>query len=107
MTVHITESVWLNASDICSFEHLVQVSGLTPDILLDLINAGILEPTNHDPAHYFFPIDCVVIARTARRLSDDFELDAQGLALALNLMRRIDALETELHRLQAVQSHRR
>ncbi|NYT61051.1 hypothetical protein H0A66_01740 [Alcaligenaceae bacterium] len=107
MTVHITESVWLNTSDICSFEHLVQVSGLAPDILLSLIDAGVLEPSNHDPANYFFSVDCIVTARTARRLRDDFELDAQGLALAVNLIRRIDALESELHRLQATQQLRR
>lgn len=101
MTVHITESVWLNASDICSFEHLAQVSGLAPDTLLDLIDAGVLEPSNQDPANYFFPVSCIVVARTARRLRDDFELDAQGLALAVNLMHRIDTLEAELHRLRA------
>jgi len=101
MTVHITESIWLNASDICSFEHLIQVSGLSPDALLDLIEAGVIEPTNRDPANYFFTVDCIVIARTARRLRDDFDLDPQGLALAINLTQRIDKLEAELHRLRA------
>lgn len=103
MAVHITESVWLNASDICSFDHLVQVSGLAPDTLLDLIDAGVLEPSNQDPANYFFHVDCIIVARTARRLRDDFELDPQGLALAVSLMRRIDALEAELRRLRAAQ----
>lgn len=101
MTVHITESVWLNASDICSFEHLVQVSGLSNEALLGLIDAGILEPANNDPANYFFPVDCIVVARKARRLRDDFELDPEGLAVALNLLRRIDKLETQLRAVQA------
>lgn len=101
MTVHITESVWLNASDICSFDHLVQVSGLNHDALLNLVEAGILEPTNTDSKNYFFPNDCIVIARTARRLRDDFELDPEGLAVAINLLRRIDKLEAQLHALQA------
>lgn len=96
MTTHITEGVWLNTSDICSFDHLVEVSGLTRGDLLDLIEAGIIEPSNQDPGNYFFYTHCIVIARAARRLRDDFELDSHGLALALKLLDRIDQLETEL-----------
>ena len=41
------------------------------------------------------------VARLARRLRDDFELDRAGLALALRLMQRIDTLEQEVERLRA------
>lgn len=107
MTMHITESIWLNASDICSFDHLAQVSGLSRDTLLNLVEAGVLEPSNQDPENYFFPVSCIVVARTARRLRDDFELDPEGLALAVNLLRRIDRLEAELRTLQARLAHGR
>ncbi|WP_369125181.1 chaperone modulator CbpM, partial [Cryobacterium sp. RTS3] len=40
-------------------------------------------------------------ARTARRLRDDFELDGHGLAVALNLLRRIRELEAQLTHAQA------
>jgi chaperone modulatory protein CbpM len=100
-TVHITESVWLNTSDICSFDHLVETSGLTKSDLLDLVDAGIIEPSNQDPTDYLFPSSCIVIARTARRLRDDFELESRGLALALNLIRRADRLEAELADMRA------
>lgn len=96
MTVHITESVWLNTSEICSFAHLLEVSGLTQTDLYNLIDMGIIEPSNADPGNYVFESSYIVIARRARRLRDDFELDAQGLAVALNLLRRINHLETEL-----------
>ncbi len=101
MTVQITESVWLNASDICSFDHLAQVSGLGPDHLLALVEAGVLEPTNQDPHNYYFSIDCIVIARRARRLRDDFDLDPDGMALAVNLLRRINDLEAQVNDLHA------
>ncbi|HEY9459543.1 MAG TPA: chaperone modulator CbpM [Paralcaligenes sp.] len=100
-TVHITESIWLNASDICSFDHLLETSGLTRSDLLDLVEAGIIEPSNQDPDDYLFSSNCIVIARTARRLRDDFELESRGLALALNLIRRADRLEAELAELRA------
>jgi chaperone modulatory protein CbpM len=101
MTVRITESVWLNTSDLCSFQHLVEVSGLSASDLTDLIETGVIEPANQDPQHYMFQTHYIVLARTARRLRDDFELDAQGLALAINLLRRIEHLETELNSLYA------
>ncbi|HEY9281166.1 MAG TPA: chaperone modulator CbpM [Eoetvoesiella sp.] len=101
MTIQITESVWLNTSDICSFEHLSEVSGLAKDDLLDLVETGVIEPSNKDPDNYFFHASCIVVARTARRLRDDFELDAQGVALAMSLLRRIDGLEAELASLRA------
>jgi len=96
MTIHITESVWLNATEICSFQQLLEVSGLAREDLSDLIDMGVIEPANDDPGNYVFQAPCIVMARTARRLRDDFDLDTQGLALALNLLRRIDRLETEL-----------
>jgi chaperone modulatory protein CbpM len=101
MTIQITESIWLNTSDICSLEHLIEVSGLTRSDMLNLIEAGVLEPSNEDPANYFFHSESIVLARTARRLRDDFELDAHGVALAMSLLRRIDNLEAEIASLRA------
>ncbi|HUH87720.1 MAG TPA: chaperone modulator CbpM [Pusillimonas sp.] len=101
MKTQITESVWLNASDICSFEHVVEVSGLSPQELHALIDTGVIEPSNDDPGNYFFHMQCIVVARKARRLRDDFELDTQGLAVALNLLRRVGDLEAEIADLRA------
>lgn len=101
MALHITESVWLNTSGSCTLQHLLDVSGLTEDNIHDLIDTGIIEPSNRDPSNYYFPANTIVIARTARRLRDDFELDSDGLLLALNLLRRVDHLETEIAALRA------
>jgi len=101
MKTQITESIWLNTSDICSFEHVLEVSGLSAQELRELIDTGVIEPSNDDPGDYFFQTQCIVVARKAKRLRDDFELDTQGLALALNLLRRVDDLEAEITRLRA------
>ena len=106
MTDYVTETVWLNASDICSLDHIVEVSGLSTDDVLDLVDAGVLEPSNDDRTHYFFHTECVVIARKARRLRDDFELDNDSLALAMRLLARVDALEAELQALRARLMHK-
>ncbi|MFW7341455.1 chaperone modulator CbpM [Pollutimonas sp. H1-120] len=101
MTIRTVEAVWLNTSDICSLEHIMEVSGLARDDILNLIETGILTPSNDDPHNYFFHTECIVVARTARRLRDDFELDEQGLAIAMRLLGRIKDLESELASLRS------
>lgn len=97
MTIQVTESVWFE-SEVCSLEEVARISGLAEDFLLDLIETGVLEPSERDAGHYLFDTRCIAMARTARRLRDDFELDHEGLALAMRLLRRVDELEAELRR---------
>ncbi len=96
MTIHLNETIWLNETAVCSIEHLAEISGLSTSELHDLIDVGALIPCNNDPEHYEFQLHYVVIARTARRLRDDFELDQSGLAVALHLLSRIQELERKL-----------
>lgn len=101
MTVHISETVWLNASDTCSLEYIVGVSGLSRQDVLDLVETGVLEPASCEQDNYSFHTECAVLARKARRLRDDFELDIQGLTLAMSLLRRMDELQAEISSLRA------
>jgi chaperone modulatory protein CbpM len=43
----------------------------------------------------------MMLARTARRLRDDFELNPNGMALAMRLLATVEALECELEELKA------
>lgn len=92
MDLQVSHTVWLNDAGTCSLEDLAQASGLSLDELRDLAECGVLDPVEGGR----YRLHCVVTVRTARRLRDDFELDRHGLALALTLMRRIDALESRL-----------
>ena len=95
MTMQVTHAVWLNETDVCSIEHLVEVSGLSLEEIEDLIENGLMDPA--DAAARSFQLLHVVTVRQARRLRDDFQLDRNGLALAMTLLRRIDSLEQALH----------
>lgn len=94
MTSQVTHAVWLNEAAVCSIEHLVEVSGLSLEDIEDLVENGLLCPA--DEAARSFHLLHVVTVRRARRLRDDFQLDRNGLALAMTLLRRIDALEQAL-----------
>lgn len=101
MRTHIVEAMWLNDAGLCSLEQLAAYSGLTHAELQDLVEMGEIAPTSVDAENDLYQTHYIVIARTARRLRDDFELDTHGLAVALNLLRRIRDLEAQLTNAQA------
>ena len=78
-----------------SVAQLVERSGLTEDELQRARRLRRARRRATSPrASWSFSARCVVTARTARRLRDDFALDdAHAVAIVLRFMQRIDALE--------------
>jgi chaperone modulatory protein CbpM len=95
------EAVWLSDADLCSSDYLIEASGLSARELAELIDSGVLSPFAGGVGPAQFSVTCVRTVRIARRLRDDFELDHHGLALALVLLRRIEALEGALREVRA------
>jgi len=96
----MTEIIWLNEVALCPLEHLAEVSGLSFEELGDLIDSGVIEPADRTMQPPLFRLGSVVTVNSARRLRDDFELDTNGLTLALRLLQRIRELERELKALR-------
>ena len=85
-----------------SVSELVEQSGLSEAEVRVLVDCGALAPRDMLAATWTFSSQCIVTARTARRLRDDFALDdAHVVAIVLRLRERIDALEHELRRLSS------
>lgn len=97
MTSQVTHAVWLNETGVCSIAHLAEASGLSLDEIEDLVANGLVEPAAAPASPRTFHLLHVVTVRQARRLRDDFQLDRNGLALAMTLLRQIAALEQALH----------
>ena len=97
MRVEIHEAVWLDEQQHFSLAELAELSGLPEAEVRQLIDYAALAPA----AGTKFSADCLVTARMACRLRNDFDLDAGGLALTLSLIERIRALEAQLRALQA------
>lgn len=96
MKLTIADHVWLNSEGVCSAQHLTDISGLSSAELDELIASGFILPIDDQAHPPLFQLHSLVMATTARRLRDDFELDQNGLLLALSLMRRIDDLQAQL-----------
>jgi chaperone modulatory protein CbpM len=98
-----TSALLLDESGAVSIAQLVEQSGLCASDLQVLVDCGALLPRDAGATTLTFSARCVVTARTARRLRDDFALDdAHAVAIVLRFHERIDALERELRQLRAM-----
>ena len=101
MRIELSEVVWLDEQRELTLAELAELSGLSEAELHELEDCGAIAPMDPDAGTQTFSAHYLVLARTACRLRDDFELDTQGLALALALLDRVRALEAELRDLRA------
>ncbi len=101
MRIELTEVYWLHEHHALSERQLAELSGLSESELNELMDYGAIEPINIDAQEPSFEARCIVAARTARRLRDDFDLNMHGVALALSLLDRVRDLETQLNDLRA------
>ena len=97
-----TEVDWLDEHRVVSLEELLQVSGLSREELLELVQGGAISVQETRGANYYFSARVVSVARTACRLRNELELDVTGLGVALRLLERVRGLEEEITRLRAL-----
>ena len=98
MSLQATEAIWLGEGEVCTIEYLAEMSGLSIEEIEDLALSGVIWPAEVAGQPRRFHLLHVVTVRQARRLRDDFELDSNGVALAMTLLRRIAVLEQALLR---------
>jgi chaperone modulatory protein CbpM len=96
MSLPMTAAILLDEGEACTIEYLAEVSGLSLDEVEDLVVSGVIWPADAATQPRPFHLLHVVTVRQARRLRDDFELDSNGVALAMKLLRRISVLERAL-----------
>ncbi len=104
MQIETHNVLWLDATQRVSIKDLVDLSGLVEEEVCELVFAGALVPSDYNQSPWTFSGDCVLTVRKASRLRDDLELDSHALALTLQLLEQVRALEAEVARLRAQQS---
>ena len=97
----IEQAMWLNEQHELLLEELCELSGLSETELRELVDYGVLAPIDSNAQHWTFSADRLVVARSARRLRKDFDLDPHGVALVVTLLERVHDLEAELRDLRA------
>lgn len=89
-------------SERISFAQLQELTGLHPTVVGELIELGWITPERTTTEAYLFRSKDVYRLRKLERISRDFELPLLGASIVVDLLERIDYLETkvrELHRL--------
>lgn len=71
---------------------------LSPELVLEMVDEGILEPEGERRSAWRFSHDALENAQKVLRLRRDFDISISGAALALELLDRIERLEAMLER---------
>ena len=100
MKIELTEAQSLHEHTDISIQELAELSGLSLELLRELVEYGALAPADPQSAQWSFTADCVVAVRAAGRLHKDFDLDANALSVALALIERINGLEAQLREMR-------
>jgi|SRR5690242_7500809 chaperone modulatory protein CbpM len=96
-TIETTTALFLDDDGSVTAAQLVEQTGLTPHEVELLIECGAIAPRDFAASMWTFSARCVVTARSARRLRDEFALDdAHAVAILLRFLQRIETLEGEL-----------
>ncbi len=75
---------------------LTRVARVHAEWVMELVEEGVLEPVAPGGPQWRFSATSVVRVQKAQRLQRDLGVNLPGIALALELLDRIDALEARL-----------
>ena len=90
-----------------SLGEICERCGVHADIVVEMVEYGIVRPVTDqgDNDHWQFDTDALLRMSRAQRLRRDLELNPAGLALALELLDEIDALQRQVRMLQQQLRH--
>jgi chaperone modulatory protein CbpM len=87
------EQTRLTLADLC------RACAVHAERIIELVDAGVLEPQGREPARWIFGGASLHRARRALHLQHDLDIDLAGAALALELLDEIETLRARLHAL--------
>jgi chaperone modulatory protein CbpM len=96
-------TTWIEASVVENEVHMTIVelshAARTPqELIMSWVSEGVLSPVGSSPEDWRFSGDSLRRAKTAAHLTHDLELNAPGVALALDLLDEIAQLRSRLLR---------
>lgn len=95
---YVMSAVVVDGDCAFSLAELCRASGLERTQIVELVAHGVLDPQGTAPDNWTFGGPALRTARAAGRLMRDLELDAAGVAMALDLIQEIAALRRQLRR---------
>ena len=78
-----------------TLRELCRACGVHAEIVIEMVDEGVLEPRGPAPAEWRFPGSAVTRAQKALKLTRDLRVNWPGAALALDLLEEIEQLRLE------------
>lgn len=98
MNIEYSELLMLDEHQAVTLYELVELSGMTAETLVKLVESGALVPKveeNDNQDRWQFNCQCVETIRTLSRLKQAFDLEENALGLLMVLLERIKTLENQ------------
>jgi len=92
--VHVAEIIDNHA--LYSLQELCEICGVPTELIFEMIEHGILEPTGKSQKEWQFTTIAIRRSRTVVHLQSDLGVNMAGAALALDLLDEIRELERRL-----------
>ena len=101
MTSDFCDALWPDEHRRIPLSELADLSGLSEAEVLELVEYGALAPAEAAGEQWLFAVRSITVARTARRLGEEFALEPHAVALLLAYLDRIRELEAQLRAARA------
>lgn len=88
----------LDERTVFTLHELCRACGVHAELVIEMVEEGVLEPRGTAPAQWRFTGSAVTRAQKALKLSRDLRVNWPGAALALDLLEEIEQLRLERRR---------
>ena len=85
----------LDERAVFTLRELCRACGIHAELVIEMVEEGVLEPRGSTPTEWRFPGKAVIRAQKALNLTRDLRVNWPGAALALNLLEEIERLRRE------------
>lgn len=83
-------------SEQLTLENLAACTGVHPTLITYFVEYGLLEPVTSTGRQWLFDTACIARLRTIERLRRDLGANLAGIAVILDLLERLTALQREV-----------
>jgi chaperone modulatory protein CbpM len=97
---HVVQSEIIETRINLSLSDLCEVCSVSSEVVLRLVDEGLVEPVGREPSEWRFSGRSVRRVVVAERLSRDLRLNPAGAALVLDLLDEVKQLRQRLVRLE-------
>jgi len=100
MKIKVVEGVIIERSRPLSFGELCQAIALRDDLVVEMVEHHLIVPEGQSQQNWQFDDIALKRAKVAANFYHDLGMNFEGIALALDLLEKIERLENRIHKLE-------